>query len=76
MIDLRNDRWTYLIYRTDGAQYVLYNASVIGNPSDHIANKWYARRYPVTVPIAGPSSQPFDTPQDAERAIHAGRIAP
>jgi len=62
----------YKVKGRDGQKYVIYNASAIGNPPDHAADKWYYRPYPVPSVADGDGlSPPFETPEDAERAVEA-----
>jgi hypothetical protein len=58
----------------DDCRYIVYNASVLGNPPDHVAGRWYVRLYPVEFPPAGGDGigRPFDTAGRAERAARAG----
>ncbi len=54
----------------DGAgRYVIYNASEIGNPPDHLPDRWYFRPYPM--PLWQGVGEPFDTAEEAERAARA-----
>jgi len=48
---------------------VIYNASELGSPPDHVADNWYALPYPV--PPGATASEPFDTAEAAERAARA-----
>jgi hypothetical protein len=60
------------IYRficDDGRRFVIYNASAIGNPGDHEADRWYFRPYPVAV--GSDSSDAFESANEAERAARA-----
>jgi len=58
----------YKIRCEDGRRYVIYNASVIGNPADHTPDKWYFRTYPARLPLGTEIGQPFETAEDAEQA--------
>jgi hypothetical protein len=51
-----------------GCRYIVYNASVLGNPGDHQPDKWYFRPYPAPLPVGPDVGEPFDTAADAERA--------
>ncbi len=62
----------YKITCGNGSRYVIYNASEIGNPPDHVAEKWYFRPYPV--PLGLEAGDPFDTAEAAESA--ARRLVP
>jgi hypothetical protein len=58
-----------LVYKfecQDGRRYIVYNASAIGNPGDHVPGKWYARPYPVPVPLGEDLGEPFDSAEEAE----------
>lgn len=61
----------YKIACEDGRRYIVYNAAVIGNPADHVPDKWYARPYPVPLPLGQEAGEPFDSAEAAERAIRA-----
>lgn len=61
----RLDR-VYKVRCEDGRRYIVYNASVIGNPADHAADKWYARPYPDPVPLGGDAIGPYDSAEEAE----------
>jgi hypothetical protein len=63
----RPDR-VYKIACEDGRRYVVYNASVLGNPPDHVPDKWYARPYPMAPPLGDEVGGPFNTAGEAERA--------
>lgn len=52
-----------------GFRYVIYNASEIGNPSDHVPDKWYFSPYPV--PVGLQAGEPFDSFEQAEMAARA-----
>lgn len=49
-----------------GRRYVVYNASEIGNPPDHMPDKWHILPYPV--PLGMEVGEAFDTAEEAERA--------
>jgi len=53
----------------DGRRFVIYNASEIGNPDDHVPDKWYFRPYPM--PLGPPACESFDTADAAENAARA-----
>jgi hypothetical protein len=55
----------------DGRRYIVYNASAIGNPGDHRPDKWYARPYPVPVPLGEDIGEPFDSAEEAEAAARS-----
>jgi hypothetical protein len=55
----------------DGRRYVVYNAAVLGNPPDHVPDKWYVRPYPVPPAPDGEAGGPFETVEEAERATRA-----
>jgi hypothetical protein len=60
-----------LVYKfecQDGRRYIVYNASAIGNPGDHVPDKWYARPYPVPVPLDEDLGEPCDSAEEAEAA--------
>ena len=57
----------------DGGRYVIYNASTIGNPFDHRADKWYFLPWPAPPGIR--AGEPFDTAEDAMRAAHSSSSA-
>jgi hypothetical protein len=59
----------YKIECEGGRRYVIYNASEIGNPPDHVPDEWYALPYPV--PLGLEAGDPFDTADEAERAARA-----
>jgi hypothetical protein len=59
----------YTIACEAGRRYVIYNASEIGNPPDHVPDKWYFQRYPAGLSLA--AGEPFDTAEAAERAALA-----
>ena len=56
----------YTITCENRNRFVIYNASAIGNPTDHQADKWYYRVYPV--PVGMEAGEPFETAAEAERA--------
>jgi hypothetical protein len=53
----------------DGRRFLVYNASVLGNPSDYAPDKWYARPYPVSLPLGEEAGEAFETAEEAERAL-------
>lgn len=59
----------YTIELDDNARYLIYNASELGNPPDHVPNKWYFYPYNPTMIIT--ASEPFDTAELAEQAAAA-----
>jgi hypothetical protein len=61
----------YRIRCEDGHPFVVYNASAIGDPSDHVPGKWYARPYLVPILRGEEIVGPFDAAEDAERAVRA-----
>lgn len=68
--DDRLDR-VYKFACEDGRRYIVYNAAVINNPADHAPDKWYARPYPVPVPLGADGSEPFDSAEEAEAAARS-----
>ena len=63
-------RGVFLIDCADGSgRYVIYNASEIGNPGDHLPDKWYAHPYPV--PVGFEPGHAFDSAEEAELAIRS-----
>jgi hypothetical protein len=60
----------YKIEVDDGSRFVVYNASLLGNPTDHVAGKWYVWRYPLL--SSAEADGPFDTPEAAELAAQSG----
>jgi len=62
----REPRRVYKIECGDIHRYVIYNASVIGNPPGYAPDKWYFQLYPV--PLGLEPGEPFDTAGDAEQA--------
>jgi hypothetical protein len=70
--DSKHPDKVYKIECEDGHRFILYNASVLGNPSDHVPDKWYLRPYPVTFPLGEEVSQPFETAEEAELAARDG----
>lgn len=63
----------YKIKSEDGFHYIVYNASVIGNPGDHVPDKWYCRTYSLTPVLGQEIGKPFETAEEAQRAAQAGR---
>ncbi len=59
------------VWCEDGGRYLVYNAAAIGNPTDHIAEKWYFRAYRVAVPLGDEVGEPFDSAEEAEQAVRA-----
>ena len=59
----------YKIECDGGRRYVIYNASEIGGPFDHVPDKWYFLPYPVPTGLA--AGPPFDTADEAEQAAQA-----
>ena len=60
------------VYRIDcegGRRYLVYNASEVGNPPDHVPDKWYILPYPL--PIGLEAGEPFETAEEAEGAARA-----
>jgi hypothetical protein len=64
-------RWVFEIQCNDGSRHIVYNACVIGNPSDHVPGQWYCRPYPAPLPLGVASAEAYDTADDAERAVRA-----
>jgi hypothetical protein len=62
----------YKVTDQHGRWYVVYNAAAIGNPPNHRPDKWYARPFPIILPVVGGPGQPFETAADAEQAARAG----
>ena len=62
----------YKVEGPDGRRHVVYNASAIGNPIGHSADKWYVRPYPARTPLDNNMSDPFDSAEEAERSIRRG----
>lgn len=56
----------YKLTCASGRRYVIYNAAEIGNPSDHVPDKWYFRPYPM--PVAMEPGDPYESPDAAEAA--------
>ncbi|WP_165253655.1 hypothetical protein [Paludisphaera soli] len=54
-----------------GGRYVVYNSAMLGNPPDHLPNKWYARTYPVSMPLGEAVGEAFETAEEAVRAARA-----
>jgi len=76
MLELDSERVfpVYKIACDDGCRYVVYNASAIGNPADHVPDKWYFRPYPAPFPIGSEVGNPFETAHEAERAARAPHV--
>ncbi|MDB5349678.1 MAG: hypothetical protein JWN86_925 [Planctomycetota bacterium] len=66
MTDTQRRSTSYRITCPDGRRFVIYNASAIGNPSDHRPGKWYFLPYPV--PVGMDAGEPFDSAEEAEHA--------
>src|SRR6476660_6878886 len=47
-----------------GNRYVIYSPAVLGNPTDHLPDKWYFSHFPMTPGIV--AGEAFDTAADAE----------
>ena len=62
----KQSRRVYKIECDDGRRYIVYNASEIGNPPDHLPDKWYVLPYPSRIGLE--AGEPFDTAEEAERA--------
>lgn len=71
MADRREERLVFTVVCNDGKRYVVYNASEIGNPPDHVPNKWYFWPYPVPLGLA--TGDPFDTAESAKQAALGSR---
>lgn len=67
--DTEPNAQVYKVQCEDGSRHIVYNASFLGNPSDHEPNKWYTRPYPVQLPLGEPVGRPYDTAQAAEQAV-------
>jgi hypothetical protein len=73
-VNTERHRDVYKVVCDDGRRYLVYNASVIGNPADHVPDRWYFWRYdPVPLGFADHVSGPFDTAEGAERAAWRNR---
>jgi hypothetical protein len=64
----------YKIECEDGCRYIVYNAAAIGNPSDHVPDKWYVRPYASALPPGNEVGESFETAEDAERAARARHV--
>lgn len=73
MLQDRRPARAYKIGGEDGRRYVVYNASVIGNPADHEANKWYIRPYSASMLRDEVAGGPFDSAEEAERLARSWR---
>lgn len=62
----------YKVECADGCRYIIYNASEIGNPGDHVPDKWYFRPYPI--PLGLETGLSFDTAEMTEEAARAQHI--
>jgi len=71
-----NPDQVYKIKSEDGLRYIVYNASVIGNPSDHVPGMWYFRAYSLSPALGQDIGKPFETAGEAERAARIGRARP
>jgi hypothetical protein len=72
----RLSSWIYRIECEDGGCYLIYNASVLSNPPDHVPDKWYFQPFPVLPGFRVGAA--FDTAGDAERAareVHRGIVS-
>jgi hypothetical protein len=69
--DTERPEQVYKIECEDGCRYVVYNAAAIGNPPDHVPDKWYVRPYGSALPLGEDVNEPFETAADAERAARA-----
>lgn len=70
-IDVAESNLVYKIDCGDGHRYIIYNASAIGNPADHVPGKWYIRPYATPPPPGEEVGEPFETAEEAERAARA-----
>jgi hypothetical protein len=59
----------YKIGCDGGRNYVIYNAAAIGNPLDHVPDKWYFRPYLMNVEPE--ALRALDSAEEAERAARA-----
>jgi len=73
-VDSDQSHPAYKIECEDGCRFVVYNASAIGNPPDHVPDKWYFRPYPARFPLGTEVGEPFETAQDAEQAARAPHL--
>jgi hypothetical protein len=74
VVDPERSYPVYKIECEDGCRYVVYNASAIGNPTDHMPDKWYFRSYPARFPLGTEVGAPFETAKDAEQAARAPHV--
>jgi hypothetical protein len=70
--DRRLDRSVYTIWCESNRRYVIYNASDIGNPSDHEPNKWYFGPYPM--PLGLKARECYDSAEAAEQAARTADV--
>jgi hypothetical protein len=71
MIETERPTQVHKIECEDGRRYIVYNAAVIGNPADHVPDKWYVRPYPVPLPLREEVGEPFDSAEEAKLAARA-----
>jgi len=57
-------RLVFVIDHLGGLRYVIYNASDLVDPADHLPDKWYCLPYPV--PLGSEPAGPFETAEEAE----------
>lgn len=64
--ELARTRDVYRLECDDGRRYIVYNASALGNPPDHVPDNWYLLAYPRSPQIG--DGHPFESADEAERA--------
>jgi hypothetical protein len=73
-IDSDGHPWIYKVECEGGRRYLVYNASVLGNPPDHIPDKWYVREWTAPSQLGAEVSGPFETAEEAERVARAKHV--